>query len=162
MKIASRTDLEMFGKMGEAWVARELRRRGYAVELIGESSDYAILLEGVARVEVKSALLSNGRGRRVRWQFSLRRRGNDVDEDLLFLLCYKDLDSDPVAVFVIPGRALSAKLSKIDVTSRDPRRYRGKWARFRDAWLEVQRVVDDLPARQPALFRRRVEEPVPF
>lgn len=126
----TRTELEMFGKLGEEWVARELRRRGYAVQLIGESSNYDILLEGVARVEVKSAFLSTRRGGQGRWQFSLRRRECDVDEDLLFLLCYEDLgedlDGDPEVVFVIPGDALPADLTKIDITSEDPRRYRGK------------------------------------
>jgi len=163
--MTSRQSLNGFGEAGERWVAQELRERGLTVEWIGSRTDYDLLIEGCAKGEVKSAFLSDNSNHRGsgRWQFSLRRNGVLVDEHVLFLVCYQDLESDPLAVFVIPGDALDAELSKIDITSADPRDYGGQWARFRDAWDVVDRVVARLPARKPELIRPRVQdEEVPF
>ena len=152
--------MELFGRIGERWVVQQLRQRGYVAEWISKSSDYDILLEGIARVEVKSAFVSPGSNGGKRWQFSLRRHGLVVDEDLLFLLCYDDLDEAPIGVFIIPGKEIGM-ISKIDITHRDPYKYRGKWSHWRDAWLEVLRTVASLPARQPVLFRA-MEREIPF
>lgn len=157
----ARTEREQFGKIGEQWVVQQLRQRGYAAEWIGECSDYDILLEGAARVEVKSAFVSPGSNGGGRWQFSLRRHGLVVDEELLFLLCYDNLDDPPSCVFVIPGEAVGM-ISKIDITSSDPYKYRGLWARWRNAWQQVERAVAGLSARQPVLFRAEAEGDIPF
>jgi len=155
--------LAEFGKKGELWAAEELRRRGYVVEWIGGNSDYDLLLGGCARVEVKSAMLTRDLRRGYRWQFSLRRHGLLVDEDVLFLLCWEGLeDGPPIAIFVIPGSAVDARLTKIEITSRDPRTYRGRWARYRGDWGQVRRVVERLPAQQPVLFREQVQERIPY
>jgi len=155
--------LTAFGEMGERWVVGELRRRGYVVEWIGGRSAYDLLIEGYARAEVKSATLAKNALRGgYRWQFNLRRHGLLVDEDVLFLLCWEDLEGPPVAVFVVPGSAVYAQLSKIEITSRDPCTYRGRWSRYREDWGQVRQVVERLPARQRPLFRRRVQERVPF
>jgi hypothetical protein len=162
--MTSREALNGFGEIGELWVAHQLRDRGLTVEWIGGTTEYDLLIEGCAKAEVKSALLSdnsNGRGNG-RYQFSLRRHGVLVDEHVLFLVCYQDLETDPLAVFVIPGDALDAELSKIDITSADPRDYGGQWAPYRDDWDVVDDVVASLPARKPALIRSRVEEEIPF
>ncbi len=159
----SRSDMERMGEIGERWVVQELRRRGYIAEWIGGNSDYDVLLEGFIRVEVKSALLSRRgkNGNSYRWQFNLRRHGLDLDEDLLFLLCYgDDLSNPPQAVFIIPGRSLPKRLTKIDITSRDPRAYRGQWRRWLDAWDEVKHIRATTPVRKPVLFRST--EAIPF
>jgi len=132
--------------MGELWVVERLRRQGWMVEWVGPSSDYDILVEGCCRVEVKSAFVTH-RKRKERWdgwawQFSLRRNGLLVDEDLLVLLCYERLYEPPVSVFVVPGCALDAEICKIDITSRDPGRYTGRWSVFRDSWDGVELAVD--------------------
>lgn len=158
----SRADMEQVGKIGERWVVEDLRRRGYTAEWIGKSSDYDVLIEGAVRAEVKSALLGRYRGNGYRWQFSLRRHGLDVDEDLLFLLCYDDLDEPPpVAVFIIPGNVLPRQLTQIDITSQNPREYRGKWQGYLDAWENVERVVGEVRVTKPTLFRSRTEA-IPF
>lgn len=160
--MSNRYALTEFGRHGERWVVQELRRRGYTVELISANSDYDLLVEGQARVEVKSATLTNGsRDRGQRWQFSLRRHNLSLDEELLFLLCYHDLDA-PLATFIIPNHALDADLSKIDITNPDPTAYAGKWAQYLDDWDQVARVVSQLPARKPTLFRELKEEIIPF
>jgi hypothetical protein len=137
---------------------------GHTVAWIGGSSDYDLLLEGVARVEVKSALRtenSNNRGSG-RYQFSLRRHGLEVDEELLVLLCYEDLGEDPVAAFVIPGEAVDPERTKIDITRADPTAYTGKWAAYLEAWEEVGRVMRTTPATQPTLCRPEPVEVIPF
>jgi hypothetical protein len=158
----ARTDLEAFGRLGERFVVEQLRRRGFTAELIGESSDYDILLEGRAKVEVKSAFLTEQHRGRGRYQFSLRRHGAEIDEDILFLLCYEDVEAAPIAVFVIPGHALPATLSKIDITSRNPRQYMGKWAPYLGAWDVVRRTVNRLPFTKPDLFRTARPDAIPF
>ena len=161
--MTSRDDLTGFGRVGEQWVIEQLRQRGYTVEWIGDNSDYDLLLEGQARAEVKSAFLTSGsRGNKGRWQFSLRRHGLAVDEDLLFLLCFQDLETPPLAVFIIPGRALGPTLSKIDVTSADPTRYRGKWAQYRGDWSQVEGVIERLSVSKPVLFRLEIKQKIPF
>lgn len=162
-----RERLEQFGELGERWAAGELRRRGFNVVWIGGNTDYDLLLEGVARVEVKSALLSGRHGRGTcSWQFSLRRHGRLVDEELLLLLCFDDLDAGPLAAFVIPGAAVPADLTKIHISSRDPRAYAGKWAAYRDAWHLVRPLVLCLyekGRRQLAMLREvEIEEPIVF
>lgn len=145
-----------FGEMGERWVARELRRRGFDVTWVADRSDYDLLISGRLRAEVKAATRSNGsgNGRQSRWQFSLRRHGLPLDEELLFLLCYDDVTCDPVTVFVVPGDVLPERLSKIDITSYDPLTYRGKWARYREDWSQVGRMMRIAPpVAQPSLFR---------
>lgn len=157
----SRADMEQVGKIGERWVVESLRRRGYTAEWVGGSSDYDVLVEGVVRAEVKSAQLGRYKGRCHRWQFSLRRHGLDVDEELVFLLCYDDLDESPIATFIIPGSMLLRRLTKIDITSRDPREYRGRWQEYLGAWEVVERVVRETGFAKPSLFRSRMEE-IPF
>jgi hypothetical protein len=157
--------LNAFGEEGERWVAQQIRERGLTVEWIGGRTEYDLLIEGCAKGEVKSAFLSaDSRGRgNGRWQFSLRRNGILVDEHVLFLVCYRDLETDPLAVFVIPGEALDAELSKIDITSADPWDYSGQWAPYRDNWGVVDQIVARLPARKPKLIRARAEDgEIPF
>lgn len=151
-----------FGEMGERWVAEKLRERGYVVEWIGGRSEYDLLIEGIVRAEVKSATLSHDEERGYRWQFSLRRHGLLVDEDVLFLLCWEDMEGGPLATFVVPGGAVYERLCKVDVTSRDPREYRGRWARYREDWGQVGRVVARLPYRKVTLFRESEQVEIPF
>lgn len=152
--------LTALGTLGEIWVARQLRQRGYTVELIGASSDFDLLVEGVIRVEVKSALPSAGNGG-VRYQFSLRRHGLSLDEELLVLLCYHIAGAAPAA-FIIPNHALPRDLTKIDITSPDPADYTGQWALYRNDWAQVSQIVAATACRKPELFRSRTEEPIPF
>jgi len=165
MPMANQYRLTEFGRAGEKWAAQELRRRGFDVELIGANSDFDLLVEGRVRGEVKAAVCSRGaRGSGWRWQFSLRRHGLLVDEDVLFLLCYgEDLDGSPLATFVIPGDVLPGTLSKIDITSLDPATYRGAWARYREDWNQVANVLEHVPeCGQLVLFRSMTEEEIPF
>ena len=156
-------ELNEFGKLGEMWVVQELRRRGFVCEWIGKSSDYDLLIEGRARAEVKAAFCSPRPGnRQPRWQFSLRRHGLLVDEDLLFLLCWDGLEV-PLATFIIPGSAVPETLSKIDITSSDPSAYRGQWAVYYEDWAQVNRIVSLLPMpEQLVLFREQRYEEIPF
>jgi hypothetical protein len=157
--------LTEFGKMAEMYVVRELRRRGFDVEWVADRSDYDVVINGKVRGEIKGATRSNGsgNGRQDRWQFSLRRHGLPLDEELLFLLCYEDALSDPITLFIIPGDALHQSLSKIDITSHDPVAYRGKWTRYREDWSQVARMVRLAPpAAQPSLFRFAGVDIIPF
>jgi len=162
--VTAREVLTAFGEEGERWVVGFLRRRGYSVEWIGGNTDYDVLIEGCVKAEVKTATLSAGaRGLGSgRWQFSLRRNGKLVDEHLLFLVCWLDLDEDPVAVFVIPGRELDEELAKIDITTGNPEAYGGRWSRYYEAWEVVDQVLARVPARKPELFREEIQEEIPF
>jgi len=117
------------------------------------------------RGEVKSAFVTHkrvaGRYDGWGWQFSLRRNGKAVDEDLLFLVCYEDVGK-PLATFIIPGDALDSRLSKIDITARDPRRYRGRWSIYCNDWSGVERVVNRAPMHKHSLFRAVEDEAIPF
>lgn len=156
-----------FGRLGEEFVTSELLRRGYAAEWIGECSDYDLLVDGRMKVEVKSATPSAGspgRNRSDRWQFSLRRHGLPVDEDLMILVCWGEDLEEPLATFIIPGAEVDERLTKIDITSR-PDRYRGKWTAYRGRWDLVDQVLEDLPAGQvpfEELFKVPEEIEIPF
>ena len=155
-----RHDYSQFGQEGELYVADELRRRGYVVEWVGDHADYDLVIDGRVRAEVKSAFRTPGH-RGQRWQFSLRRHGLEIDEELLFLLCYDD-EMEIAGVFVIPGAEVEPDLTKIDITS-SPSSYHGRWASFLGAWGRVDDVLDAMPRGQAVLFRpQRVEEPIPF
>jgi hypothetical protein len=128
------------GEMGEEWTANKLRGMGHDTKRTGSSETYDVIVNGRMRVEVKSALLTTGNGGH-RWQYSLRRNGLPFTEDLLVLLCYPDMESDPIHSFVITGSQVDEMLTKIDITHADPAMYTGRWAKYLDDWDNVERVL---------------------
>jgi hypothetical protein len=148
-----------FGKMGEKWCAEELARRGFSVVPRGGPKHYDFLVNGKARVEVKASHYSvrHLSNRTAAYQFSLRRYGLMVDEDLLILLCYNGSSDDPLGAFVIPGSEVRPTLKKISITSKDPAVYTGKWAKWWNAWDVVKDVVNGAGA----VDKLEVEE-IPF
>lgn len=132
-----------FGRHGESWVLHQLRCRGFLVEQMPGNSTYDLLIDGKAKVEVKSATLTYKKGSRAsRHQLNLRRHnGSENCADVLFLLCFGQDTSEPDTVFVIPGNLLGTR-KKIDISSADPRDYSGRWSRWREDWGVVAVVVD--------------------
>ncbi len=151
-----------FGKQGEEWVAKRLEGFGYEVERQATNHTCDIVLNGFMHIEVKSATPTNAaRGKGTRWQFSLRRRGLPLDEDLLILVCY-DKNLAVIGALVIPGAEVPEELTKIDISSH-PWHYGGKWAKYWEDWS----VVDDVWVAKgflPAMVMEQ-EEPgsdIPF
>lgn len=127
------------GTAGEEAVADILLKRGYKVDS-GWPGGPDLILDDFLTVEVKTANLS-GRtdGVNSRWQFSLTKmdgQHSPFKEDLLVLRCL----SEPPYHFVIPGVLVNPQLQKIDITSEDPRRYRGRWHQFGEKWVLVDMV----------------------
>lgn len=157
----------LLGKAGELYITRQLRLLGFEVEWIGGKTAYDLRIERTVLGEVKSSTLGKRTGnRQSRWQFSLRRHGLLMTEQLLFLVFYPsevylDFEIDPICVFVIPGDEIDRMLTKIDITSELPAEYGGKWARFREDWGQVRRVTSQArPGRQIKLFRE--QDKIPF
>jgi hypothetical protein len=157
--------LTRFGRDGEKWFVGESIRRGFdATQTSGNHSfDATIRGNGLEiSVEVKSALPSERKGNRSpRWQFSLRRKGLPIDEDLLILLCYRDITPtirnpvpSPEQIYIIPGVAIDKMLTKIDIID-SPKMYAGKWSVYRHAWGWV-----DWALRNPR--QERPEREIPF
>lgn len=131
-----------FGHMGEEAVARTLREMGYHV-LHGEPGAEDLVINGKLTIEVKTANLTIGsNGNLGRWQFCLFAhpdRQQPFNEDLLILRC----ECSPPVHFVIPGTQVLFRLSKIDITSKNPHKYQGKWARFREGWEAIEELLED-------------------
>lgn len=121
------------GDAGEQAVADILRGRGYHVEAdsVGTAD---MVINCVCTTEVKTAKVTGRTDRKAkRWQFSLfghRESQRPFEEDLLILRC----ETTPPCHFVIPGRVVPRHLTKIDITTEDPHRYRGKWSPYRERW----------------------------
>lgn len=145
-----------FGSFGEQFALHRLSLMGYRVTNVSTTTNHDIELESRHRIEVKAAMLSeSGRPGRLWWQFSFRRRGLLIDEDLLILLCYFDIDKDPVA-FVIPGDGVNPLLKKITIPSNDPRDYRGKWSVYIERWDLIEKVVGRSPRSRIVLEKEKV------
>lgn len=133
-----------FGKAGERWALEELERLGHSVVPYGGSRGFDLLVDGKASVEVKAATKGKkGRRHTTRWQANLSRHGKKFDEDLLLLLCYNG-DSEPLGAFVIPGSEIRTDLTSISISSPDPAKYRGQWAKFWNAWEQVDQILDGI------------------
>lgn len=128
------------GDNGERAVAEILRAGGYHVEAGGEGN-CDLTVNYICTVEVKTAKVSGRTDRKAkRWQFSLfghRERQEPFEEDLLILRC----ETVPPCHFVIPGVVVPRYLTKIDITTKDPCRYRGKWSFYRERWDLVDTVL---------------------
>lgn len=139
------------GRLGEEYVASVLRSMGYDVVLVADTESHDLLIGTRFRVEVKSALeterIVGGRPYPV-WQFSLRRHGLPVDEDLVVLCCYDEEENPPRTTFVIPGELVDEGLTKIDVTT-DPERYAGRWAWCANRWVAVDAVIGGVQMELP-------------
>jgi hypothetical protein len=146
-----------FGQVGEEFVAHRLKDMGYTVLNVSTTANHDLELESGHRIEVKSATLSkSGRHDRKFWQFSFCRMGVPVSEDIIFLLCYIDMDNDPVT-FVIPGDKVFPFIKKITVPNTDPFAYNGKWSVYREKWSLVEKVVA-MPPRD-TIAKNEIEIP---
>jgi len=125
------------GYAGEQAVKAELESRGHTVE-DGPLGSYDLLVNGRITVEVKTALLSGRTDKdAMRYQFCLYahpERQKPLEEDILILRCACE---DPVH-FIIPAIVIPDGLTKIDITSTDPRRYKGRWEKYREAWYLIE------------------------
>ena len=155
-KSANRHACNRFGAHGEWRAQAILEQRGYSVEHYGGSNGFDLLVNERATVDVKAALLGGPGGRRgYTWQFSLA-KGAHYQEHIVLLLCFDDpTDDEPIALFIIPGRE-TWHLRKINITSRDPRTYGGKWARYRGDWGALDEAIATLD-----VFKEKAEE-IPF
>ena len=162
--MTSRHQLTKFGRDGEKWLVQELARRGFnAVQTSGNHS-FDVTVANPDRqpisVEVKSALPSKRKGNRSpRWQFSLRRRGLPIDEDLLVLLCYRSITPtiahpvpSPEQIYIIPGVKIRETLTKIDIGTKS---YKGKWLVYLGAWAWADWALEN-----PRL--EKTESEIPF
>lgn len=135
------------GNNGEQAVADLLLEKGYQVRR-DSFWDWDLIIDSFLTVEVKTAHRSKRTDKpQKRWQFCLYAhpaRAKPIDEDLLILRC----ESDPPCHFVIPMFLVPEKLTKIDITSPDPWKYRGKWSLFRERWEIVDMMHDYIINRE--------------
>ena len=128
------------GHKGEQAVFEILEGQGWDVEW-PSGFDEDLLVNGHLTIEVKTAEASSRRGgRQKRWQFCLYPhpgRDKPFCEDVLILRC----QSEPPVHFIIPGFLIRTGLTKIDITTQDPSKYKGKWSIFRGRW-EVISVME--------------------
>jgi hypothetical protein len=128
------------GLNGEQAVKELLEKRGWKVEW-GEVGGPDLIVEESVTVEVKTATPSGRTDRNSkRWQFLLYKNDGESSpfkEDLLVLRC----ETDPPVHFLIPGCLIHYRLTKIDITSKNPLRYNGRWSEFRDAWELADLVI---------------------
>lgn len=149
---------KQFGELGEKYVCDKLIELGYKIST-DNSTRYDIMLETGHAIEVKSATTSGRSDQEkgaCRWQFLVRRRDKINRMDVLCLVCYDDVESDPAGVFVIPGVLVGEKQRKIDITNTDLAKYTGVWRKCLDRWATVGEVVAREP-REPVK-----EETIPF
>jgi hypothetical protein len=146
-----------FGAHGERRAKAILEQHGYSVEYYGGSNGFDFVVNERVTLDVKTATCGGPGGRRgYTWQFSLSKHNVHYQEDIVLLLCFDDPgDDDPIAVFVIPGKE-TWDLRKINITSRDPRDYKGKWARYRDDWSALDKAI-----QTKDVFKEKVED-IPF
>ena len=126
------------GDLGEVYVARKLRGVGLNV-IVGGVAD---LVAGGAVIEVKAALKRPYRnGGYLGYQFCLWRDGHTDHRrsDVVVLLCYYDLEMDPVA-FVVPTERIGSR-RKI-VIPGSPWTYTGRWSRWYRRWEVIADYVD--------------------
>jgi hypothetical protein len=155
MPSANRYYNNKFGEHGEKVANRLLEERGFSCEVYGGTAGFDLLVDERVTVDVKAATCGGPGGRRgYSWQFNLKRHNIREVEGALLLLCFADPeDDDPIAEFVIPGGE-TAMLRKINITSKDPRTYSGKWSQYRAAWHVLNDLVESSEPYQ--------EEEIPF
>lgn len=128
------------GDAGEAAVADLIKERGFSA-IPGPPGEHDLLVQDIITVEVKTTnRTKRADGKYSVWQFCLYShddRQQPFKEDVLILRCR----STPPCHFIIPGILVNYKLTKIDITSKDPWRYVGRWASFREAWELIDLVV---------------------
>jgi len=156
-KSANRYYCNLFGAHGERRAKTILERCGYSVEWYGGTNGFDLLINESVTLDVKAATRGGPGGRRgYTWQFSLNRFNTHYREAIVLLLCFDDpADDEPIAVFMIPGKE-TWDLRKINITSKDPRTYRGKWARYRGDWSALDKAIATLD-----VFKEKIED-IPF
>jgi hypothetical protein len=120
-------DRARFAHEIEAGIIDRLHAGGRFVSRTKYGEHFDLLVEGL-RVEVKAAVLSNGR-----YQAALRRN----DADVLIFVCH---DGEREHYFVIPFDRV-AGLTHIEIRNARPDRYAGWMAAWRDAWHVVDRLI---------------------
>lgn len=153
----SKSDHAAFGRAGEEWAVTKLNEIGaseripYQAEGKVGNATSDILVErtclGVTAricIEVKSATRTRRKrgGNSYRWQFSLKRHGLPLDEEIFLFLCYGDDLKAPERVYVIPG-ILIKDLTKLDVPATPGKQYRGRWEKNLDAWHQISLALWD-------------------
>jgi hypothetical protein len=97
------------------------------VHLNGQNGHVDLIVNGRLRVEVKGAFFTSHKTRTGRYQFNTRNY-----PDVYVLHCLGDVPTS----FVIPQRAIGDRRN-VAIWSRDPRDYKGRWAKYRNAWHVV-------------------------
>lgn len=126
---------QLTGDMGENQVFEILRGLGYSPKW-GMIAD--IEIEGMP-IEVKTSNITAYRadGRRG-YQFCLRRDGHcKIQDGILVLVC---TGNEETAYFVIPTDKVENR-RKIAIPNTDPRRYRGMWSDYLDAWQHLEEMT---------------------
>lgn len=154
-KGARHHEAERFGRHGECRAKAILERRGYTVAGHGGTNGFDFLVNKRATLDVKAATIGGPGGRRgYTWQASLARHNTHFAETIVIVLCFDQRDDDePITVFIIPGE-LTKHLRKLNITSRNPLDYGGKWACYRDNWTALDEAIASLDVWQ--------EEIIPF
>ncbi|RME74963.1 MAG: hypothetical protein D6784_08885 [Chloroflexi bacterium] len=130
---------QKYGLRGEIWVARKLEQLGYDVKMLRDfNADYDLLVDGLVKVEVKTARKKLYRKRgdkfRYRWQFKTA-NFYPREEMAIVFLCETFTGFFPFVTF---GSLVKGRLT-VQVTSA-PVYYRGWLAPWRDAWWVIDRV----------------------
>ena len=133
IRLAKGMSRNNLGYAGEMYAKQQLERLGLNVLYTGKLGvGYDLLVNGVLKVEIKTALLNNEE----RYQFSLRKDSTDVQKfadvrkaDIVILQCVGNTGN--VTSFVMPTIAVYNN-KQVKITS-DPSSYAGKFAKYRIA-----------------------------
>lgn len=110
----------------------ELEKLGFNVHPNGYHDHADLIINDHLRVEVKASLWTSHKTRAGRYQFNTRQHPN-----LYILYC---LGHNRTA-FVIPGKAIGNRRN-IAIWSQDPEDYNGQWAKYRQAWHIIERILE--------------------
>lgn len=110
--------------LAEDHVYAHLARAGYHLTRNGYHSPADILVNDTIRIEVKGSLWVKALSRKGRYQFNTR---NNCDFYILYCIGTRS------RCFVIPHDAIGER-KNVAIWSEDPRRYKGQWSRYLNAW----------------------------
>lgn len=128
-------------------VAARLRRLGLTVKPTSSASGYDLLINGTTRVTLRVAFPGMRRhrvtvaGRRYQyryrtWHFNFHHHGRFDEQYTDFFVCFGEPaegDKRP-EIFVIPWEAVTGKTFSLHGGRR---RYKGRYAPYRDAWPAI-------------------------
>lgn len=135
---------QQYGLKGERWVLAQLLQRGFSAVLLSDFfEDIDIVVNGLLRVEVKTARVKMHQAKpgqwRRRWQFDLSRLPNPNHEDYV-VICLAD--TGEFTPYVIPSALLHPMGRRHLQLTSHPEKYNGWAAAYRNRWDLITTLLE--------------------